>query len=241
MRAAHRANGEARHLISRHEDLLGYPADASRMIGFCGQVAWAHTEGSKARNLDHDISRPGLFVRPGQQEVGGFEFFDLGNKITIERGLAFSQRSDAPLTLAFSDLYKPRGGMGALTIDAYTARLRSMLVPGVSIDGLVVANDPLSGAPELIYGPLPHLDAMGNIVILDVDPDDEAPLPDDGVASPTGRYRRRPERRPSPVAAAYPLSAGSESRWTWQPYPLLRRLADAVTFRPGRPTSALGS
>ena len=35
---------------------------------------------------------------------------DLGsNKLTVERSRAFSDRNDAPLALAFSDIYQPRG------------------------------------------------------------------------------------------------------------------------------------
>jgi hypothetical protein len=209
MRSAYRANDAARHIISRHEDLLGYPCDASLMVGFCGQVAWAHNEGVKANLFDRDVSRPGLFVRPAQEETGGFEFFDLTrNKITIERALSFSPRNDAPLTLAFSDLYKPRGGMGAPSEDEYTARLRSMLVPGATIDGQVVANDPLSGVPQLIYGVLPHLDAQGDIVMLEVEPED-APRPSDDLAGIVGGTHTPTSDPAPPSGSGAPLASPS--------------------------------
>ena len=131
MRAAHRANDPDRHGLSRYEHLLGRPLDASCTIGFNGQVCWAQKEGAKA-NTFQDVSRPGLYVRPAF-EARGHEFFDLGaNKLTVERGLAFSDRNDAPLTLAFSDIFKSRGAAGSPSPDEYTARLRSMLVRSTS-------------------------------------------------------------------------------------------------------------
>ena len=74
------------------------------------------------------------------------------------------------LLLAESNLHRPRGAYGTPDIDAYTARLRGLLVPHARVptDGhLMVRHDPISGMPDSTYMLYPSLDADGSLLMLE--------------------------------------------------------------------------
>ena len=150
---------------TRDNALTGREADVSLMLGYVGQLGWTHDQAGKA-NVFRPCARAGVYVCPAE-EARAQLFFDLdSNKLMAVRAVTMGHDPNTvPFSLATSDMYRPMGSHGMPDMSAYTTRLRSMLLPGVNPESVMVAHDPLSGEPACLYEWVPHLDEDGGIVL----------------------------------------------------------------------------
>jgi hypothetical protein len=152
--AARGANVELRGL-SRDQALTGRIFDASLVLGYVGQLGWTHNVDGKA-NVFRPNARSCLYVGPSE-EASGQMVYDLdANRIVTVRAVSLGHDPNTvPFVLATSDLYRPAGSNGMPEQSAYTARLHSMLLPGVDPDNLMVVHDQ-SVATLLMFGYVTH-------------------------------------------------------------------------------------
>jgi hypothetical protein len=97
--------------------------------------------------------------------VGGAQSVFCIRSAKIQNVHSISMSSGCSLTLAQSDLCRPRGAYGIPRRNAYEDALRSLLRPGSHAECTMVHNDPMTGMPAYLYGLAPAIGLNGDFIM----------------------------------------------------------------------------